>query len=56
MVMLCGVYGLKYATLFQEEWAPLVSGIVYIGTTFNWGVILSTNIKSALVASKDEDP
>ena len=56
MVMLCILYGLKYATVFREEWVPLVSDIVYKGTIFNWGVILSANLKLALTVTKDEDP
>jgi len=56
MVMLCRLHGLKDAMVFRQEWAPLVSDIFYKGTIFNCGSIMSANLKSSLLAAKDEDP
>lgn len=55
MAMLCRLYELKDITMFRQKWVPLVSDIVYKGTIFNWGAILSGNMKSTLATAKDED-
>jgi len=56
MVMLCKLHWLKDATGFWQEWEPLVSDMVYKGTIFNSGAILSTNLKSSLAVEKYKDP
>jgi len=56
MAMLWRLYGMRDATIFQQEWAPLVSNIVYNGANFNWVTIMSSNMKKAIVVVKPEDP
>jgi len=39
---------MRDATIFRQEWFPLASEIAFKGTIFNWGSILSSNLKATI--------
>jgi hypothetical protein len=45
MVLICRLYGEKKCSKFSEEWIPLAYTVVISGSNFNWGEIISKQLR-----------
>jgi len=52
ITFICRLYGKKDARALKDSWVPIMFGIAYHGTIFNWCSILSHNLNQAIKDSK----